>query len=389
MAREKKVNILLVDDRAENLTSLETILADLNQNLVKSNSGREALHCLLNQDFAAILLDVQMPEMNGFETAEIIRQRNRSKHTPIIFLTAYSKSQEEVFKGYTLGAVDYVFKPIVPEILKAKVRVFVELSQMYEKVREQTQLLEQEIVEHKQTAQKLRQTAAELERSNKELESFAYIASHDLQEPLRKVITFGERLKTSNTAVLDEKSLDCLNRMQEATVRMQQLISGLLTLSRVTTQAQLFQPVDLNTVINDILFDLEVRIKETRAQIEVGHLPTISGDSLQIRQLFQNLIANALKFRKPGDRPYIVIKSQTLDNGLVEISVEDNGIGFEEQYIDRIFKPFQRLHTREEYEGVGMGLAICQKIVQRHGGEITAQSKPGEGARFVVRVKGN
>lgn len=235
----------------------------------------------------------------------------------------------------------------------------------------------------------------ELSRSNEELQQFAFIASHDLQEPLRKIKAFGDRLRITYGDVLNEQGRDYLQRMQNAASRMQTLIEDLLTLSRVTTRGQPFEPVNLSLITQEVLSDLEVRIGQVGARIEVGQLLTIDADPIQMRQLLQNLIGNALKFYRK-DVPLVVkIYCQFLSNPsnkllgvqeLCAIYVEDNGIGFDEKYLDRIFNVFQRLHGRNEYEGTGMGLAICRKIVERHRGDITAQSKPGSGATFIVTL---
>jgi PAS domain S-box-containing protein len=233
----------------------------------------------------------------------------------------------------------------------------------------------------------------ELSRSNEELQQFAFIASHDLQEPLRKIKTFSERLMNTCGDSLSEPAQDYLERMQKAVVRMQTLIEDLLTLSRLTTRAQPFVSVNLAQITQEVLSDLEVRIHQTGATIEVGDLPIIKADPLQMRQLMQNLIGNALKFHRPQVPPIVKIYGQYLNNQseqiamnceLGQIIVEDNGIGFEQKYSDRIFNIFQRLHSRREYEGTGIGLTICRKIVERHYGKITAQSNPGQGTKFMV-----
>jgi PAS domain S-box-containing protein len=230
----------------------------------------------------------------------------------------------------------------------------------------------------------------ELTRSNEELQQFAFIASHDLQEPLRKIKAFGDRLKTTCGHILPPQANDYLERMLNATQRMQALIEDLLILSRVTTRAQPFVPVDLLQITQEVLSDLEVLIQQSGGKIELGNLPIIDADPLQIRQLLQNLIGNALKFHLPNKVPTVGIYSEmaTDENGkeICRLSVEDNGIGFDPKYCDRIFQVFQRLHGRSEYEGTGIGLAICRKIVERHQGSLTAQSQPGQGAKFIVTL---
>jgi two-component system, LuxR family, sensor kinase FixL len=236
-----------------------------------------------------------------------------------------------------------------------------------------------------------------LERSNKELEQFASVASHDLQEPLRKIQTFGDQLKTKSGSLLNDEGHKYLDRMLGAADRAQVLINDLLSLSRVATQAQPFTRVDLNKLMRSVVADLEVRIEETSGRVDIEELPVIEADATQMRQLYQNLIVNALKFRSPDKKPRIKISSRVIENkrlpeipgqptSLCQVLVKDNGIGFDEKYLDRIFQPFQRLHTQQEYEGTGIGLSICRRIAERHGGDITAKSRPEHGATFIVTL---
>ena len=243
-----------------------------------------------------------------------------------------------------------------------------------------------DITGRKEAEQELQRYMKELERSNRELQDFASIASHDLQEPLRKVLAFGDHLREHCKGKLDDLGLDFLSRMQNAAQRMSVLIEALLAFSRVATKAQPLHSVDTMAVMFGVLVDLEDRIARTHAKIEFGLLPRVKADSLQLRQVIQNLVANALKFQKPNSTPHIVIEGRQVDSHWCELTVRDNGIGFDEKYLDRIFRPFQRLHDRSEYEGCGMGLAICRKVVERHGGAITAHSRPGEGSTFVVTL---
>jgi PAS domain S-box-containing protein len=238
--------------------------------------------------------------------------------------------------------------------------------------------------ERKEIDDALREATRQLEVSNRELQDFAMVASHDLQEPLRKVQMFGDKLKRKYSAQLSPEGLDWLTRMMNAAMRGQSLIQGLLALSRVTTKAQPPVPVDLYETAREVASDLEARIAEASGQVKIGQLPVIEADPLQMRQLLQNLIGNALKFRKPGEPPVVRLDARKLAPGGYEILVSDNGIGFEQKYVDRIFKLFQRLHERGVYEGSGMGLAICRKIVERHGGTITARSVPGAGTTFLI-----
>ena len=237
----------------------------------------------------------------------------------------------------------------------------------------------------------------ELATSNAELQQFASIASHDLQEPLRKIQAFGNRLKATCDEALSDRGRDYLERMQNAAGRMQTLIEDLLTFSRITTKALPFVSVNLASVTQEVLMDLELQLARTNGSVEVGELPTIEAEPVQMRQLLQNLISNALKFHPEGEPPVVKLYSQLLTEEqqpvedtaiahLCQIIVQDNGIGFDEKYLDRIFNVFQRLHSRSEYEGTGMGLAIVKKIAGRHGGSITAHSTRGQGSRFIVTL---
>jgi len=753
MQIEEKVNILMVDDRPENLLALEGILSSLNENLVRAESGEEALKCLFSQDFAVILLDVHMPGLDGFETAALIRKRPRSHHTPIIFLTAFSKGDFSIFKGYSLGAVDYLLKPVEPEVLLSKVAVFVELFKKTREVKQKAaqlaavnaQLSESEarfqafmnnaptvafmknaedgryvyvnqpyeqtfekklsevqgktdfeiwppeyagqlsandqtllkngpsaevvekmptpnghphywqvfkftinfrqryiggvaidITERLQAEAELRKseerhrlvvegvkdyaifmlnpsghiiswnteagrmkgyTAEEiigkhysclypaediqrgvpehalqvslaegryesegwrvrkdgtrfwaevaisplrqedgrlgwfvkvtrditerkrvenalmlrdraiaaasdtiliagppendnpivyanpafyeltgytpeetlgrncrflqgpdtdrdvvtkiraslqakqgcratllnyrkdgtpfwneltltptrdasgnvinfigvsrdvtgrkaneeamkaltnkLEQSNQELSDFARVASHDLQEPLRKIQAFGERLRSKD--LVQPEGQPYLERMQDAARRMSNLIHDLLSLSRVATKVQPFVLVDLTQLVQGVIGDLEIRIEEVGGKVELGALPSCWADPLQMRQLYQNLIGNALKFHRPGVPPVVKVWGGCTPQGC-QFMVADNGIGFDEKYKERIFNVFERLHGRSEYQGTGVGLAICRKIVERHGGTIVAESTPGQGSTFTIML---
>lgn len=269
-----------------------------------------------------------------------------------------------------------------------------------------------DITERKIAENQLRSFASKLERSNRELQDFAYVASHDLQEPLRKVQAFGDRLNRKYSDSLGEEGNDYVRRMRDASGRMQILINDLLTFSRITTKAKPFQKTDLNRVVSEVVSDLEIRIEKTNGKVDVGILPEIDADPVQMRQLLQNLIGNALKFHKPGDAPLIEVfmqkingkgkesllnadeihstisdvEKKNIENDFFQLVVKDNGIGFDEKYLDRIFTVFQRLHGRSEYEGSGIGLAVCRKIVERHNGQITAQSEPGKGSAFIITL---
>ncbi|MBI5648447.1 MAG: HAMP domain-containing protein [Ignavibacteriae bacterium] len=264
-------------------------------------------------------------------------------------------------------------------------------NEMLRVVASRDEALRREIEIRVQAEEELRHAAVRLERSNRELQDFASVASHDLQEPLRKVLAFGDRLKRGLGGQLDERSADHLERMLKAAARMQILINDLLTYSRVTTKAQPYTQVDLSALVREVISDLEIRIEQADGTVSLGSLPTISADPMQMRQLFQNLIGNALKYHRPNVPPIVTITAECVPskNGVCDtarITIADNGIGFEEQYSEQIFVIFQRLHGRGEYEGTGIGLAVCKKIVDRHGGRISATGVPDQGAHFIVEL---
>jgi signal transduction histidine kinase len=423
---ESPADVLLVDDQPANLLALEAMLADAGLNLVRAASGPEALRRVLGCDFAVILLDVQMPGMDGFETARLIRGRARSRFTPIIFLTAYDSGPSVVADAYALGAVDFLIKPLVPVILRAKVMVFVELFRKAEQVRRQGERLrqmERQEFERLWAEEKLRQSEercreahrlneeleqrvrertaelereaaqrhqalAELTRSNAELEQFAYVASHDLQEPLRKVRVYLELLERRCRARLDDEAAQFIAFAVEAAGRMQVLIHDLLSYARVGSRGRPFEPVDCAVPFGEAVANLEAAIRESGATVTHGPLPAVQADAAQLVQLFQNLLGNAIKFR--GPRPPAVRVDAERDGCWWHFAVRDNGIGIEPRYLDRLFVLFQRLHTQGEYPGTGIGLAICKKIVERHGGRIGVDSQVGEGStfRFTLPVTG-
>ncbi len=365
-----KASVLIVDDHPENLLAVEAVLGPLEQNVVRAQSGREALKRCLEQEFAVVILDVTMPDLDGFETAALIRERDRSRHTPIIFLTAINKTDAFVFKGYSHGAVDYIFKPFSPEVLRAKVAVFVELFSKTAQLREQ--------------AERLEAMNRELLRSNEELQQFAYVASHDLREPLRKIASFADLLKRRLGDKLPGDADKYLEFMVDGVGRMQRMIDDLLDYSRAGRADRPFVQTSLDEVLTRVLSDLSPTIVSEKAKITREPLPSVKCDPTQMARLLQNLIANALKF-KGGKAPAVHVRSEETPTEW-RLFVKDSGIGIDPAYHERIFAIFKRLHTREEYPGSGIGLAICRKVVEYHGGRIWVESRSGEGATFCFTI---
>jgi two-component system, sensor histidine kinase and response regulator len=378
---DDRVNILLVDDQPANLIALEAMLHGLGQNLIKAESGREALKWLLTHECAVILLDVKMPEMDGFETATLIRERDKSRHTPILFLTAADKSQDHAVRGYAVGAVDYLVKPVVPEFVRSKVAVFVELAKKSELLRRQTQLL----VESEQAARELAETRAELvrdlEHKNRELESFSYAVSHDLRAPLRRIDSFSRAILESQGERLDDPGRRYLDRVREASQQMSQLIDDVLYLSRVTRADLREQDVDLSALTTLILSQLQESEPARKVEIKVRPGVVVTGDGQLLRIALENLLENAWKFTGKQQDSRVEF-GVTQASGEPTYFVRDNGAGFDMTYADRLFGPFQRLHAQGEFPGSGIGLATVQRIIHRHGGQVWAEGLVGQGATF-------
>ncbi|MDB5253001.1 MAG: histidine kinase [Flaviaesturariibacter sp.] len=516
--------ILIVDDKPENILSLRSIL-ELNKFEVDTAlSGEEALKKILKQTYVLIILDVQMPGMDGFEVAEAISSYSRSKHTPIIFLSAVSTHKKFIAKGFESGAIDYIVKPVDPDLLILRVKTLQRLFEQTAALNESQRALQAEVEVRKEAEQALSSTVAELhttlesipqiaftarpdgslefvnqcwfdysataarfpqaheddkdldrewraaiasgrglelelriqqratglyryhllraspvlrdgapvkwvgtftdiheqkmlsellenkveertraliaanrelEETNNDLQQFTAIASHDLKEPLRKIQFFGSRVIETLGDRADDV-VQYLQKINQSSNRMSRLIDDVLNFSKLS-QANLFAPTDLNAVLDELVVDLELLIRDTGARIDRTPLPMIDANAGLMRQAFQNIISNALKFSRPGVPPEIRITGETVealdahaaatpDGPFCRISIADNGIGFDVRYLAKIFSIFQRLHTRDKYEGTGIGLAITKKIVQKHQGTITATSREGEGSCFIIVV---
>jgi signal transduction histidine kinase len=375
------VNILLVDDQPANLVALEAMLQVLGQNLIRAESGREALKWLLTHEFAVILLDVKMPDMDGFETATLIRQRDKSRHTPILFLTAADSSQTQAVRGYAVGAVDYLVKPVVPEFVRSKVAVFVELAKKTELLRQQTQLLAQSEQAALELAEARAELVRDLEHKNRELESFSYAVSHDLRAPLRRIDSFSRAVLESQGDRLDEAGRRFLSRVREASQQMSQLIDDVLYLSKVTRADLREQQVDLSALATLILTRLHEGDPGRRVEMKIRPGVVVTGDGQLLKIALENLLENAWKFtsKQPDSR---------IEFGVTQVAgeptyfVRDNGAGFDMGYGDRLFGPFQRLHAENEFAGSGIGLATVQRIIHRHGGRVWAEGLVGQGATF-------
>jgi signal transduction histidine kinase/DNA-binding response OmpR family regulator len=513
--------ILIVDDKSENIFSLKSVLEANLFEVDTALSGEEALRKVLKNTYTLVILDVQMPGMDGFEVAEALTGLSRTKDIPIIFLSAVNTHKSFITKGFASGAIDYITKPVDPDILILKVRMFDRLYEQSRALNKAHNALKQEIEVRKEAEQALSDTVnelhstlqsipqiaftarpdgtlefvnqywyrysdskkifpvthpdekdlaqvweqclragrewetevrikeqisetyryhlmralpvtsdgqivkwvgtftdiheqkllsenleqrvgertreleiinRELEASNHDLQQFASVASHDLQEPLRKIQLFSSLIQTRPDA--DPEMVNYLRKIRDSSARMRKLIEDLLSFARIS-QAATFEITSIATIVRDILVDLELLIQEKKATLDIGPLPVVEVVPGLIRQVFQNIISNALKFSKTDEPPLVTIRSEYVDEpsatapsvekgDYCRISIRDNGIGFDEQYVDKIFTLFQRLNDQEQYAGTGIGLAIAKKIVEKHNGMITVHSQPEEGSVFIV-----
>jgi signal transduction histidine kinase/DNA-binding response OmpR family regulator len=514
--------ILIVDDKRENIVPLKKILELHNLQADAAESGEEALKKILMRDYSLIIMDVQMPGMDGFEVVETLSGSNRTKDIPVIFLSAINKHKKYISKGYETGGVEYLTKPVDPDLLILKVKTFLKLYEQKRELKDIRDMLSKEIeirkkaqenlsiqmeelrsalqslpqiafiiskegsieyvndhwysysseattfpethpddygacgnwdkhfekgiefscekrikhlksnafryfllkivpVKHNKiitrwvgtftdiheqkianeslemkVAERTRELISkneELELSNHELQQFSWVVSHDLKEPLRKIEIFIKIIKDRYLKE-DEKAVDYVNRTISSAERMTKLITDLIDYSRLSSSV-LPQETDLNEIIGEVLSDLEYIIEKKQAVIEIKDLPSLKAVPSQLRQVFQNLVGNSLKFSKEGMPPLIEISSELIESkefdspksesgSYCRITVKDNGIGFDESYLDKIFVIFQSLNDRSSYEGTGIGLAIAKKIIEKHNGLITAKSKIGEGSSFII-----
>jgi signal transduction histidine kinase len=374
--------VLVVDDEAAGLLAMKSVLESSDRRLVLARSGRDALRFMLTEDFAVVLLDVRMPDIDGLETARIIRSRPRSAATPIIFLTAASGDDDQVSLGYEAGAVDYVLKPVNPTILDSKVAVFVDLFRTHrELVRQSVRTRE---AERRRDLAEAQNRILELSRSNSQLEQFAFAASHDLREPMRMIASYVQLLDERYRGTFDESATRWIGHALDGVTRMQAMMDGLMEVARVGGADEAMEPTSTATAFDDALRSLSVAVEESQGVVSRGPLPTVLASRVNMVQVFQNLLGNALKFR--SEVPPHVHATARRDGALWHITIQDNGIGIDPRDADRAFRIFQRLHTRAEFPGTGLGLSLVCTAVRSWGGEVRFEPAPVQGSRFIVSL---
>jgi two-component system sensor histidine kinase/response regulator len=351
------VNILLVDDRPENLLSLESILEQTGRKIFKASSGNEALKITLSEEIGLILLDVQMPEMDGFEVARLLKENSRTKDIAIIFVTAISKEEKFTIQGYEEGAVDYLHKPLEINIVKAKVAVFEKL--------------------YLQKAD-LQEYADKVERINKQLDEFVYIVSHDLKAPLRGLASLATFMEDELGENPKPEILDILHMMKSRTVRMQNLIDGILHYSRLGNTVMEKEKVDVKELINNII-DLISLPENIRVEIS-DNMPLLVTEKIKLHEVLQNLISNAVKYNDK-EKGELKISCEDADDHYI-FRISDNGIGIKPEHHEKIFGIFQTLQPKDKVESTGIGLTIVKKIIEQQNGTIFLESELGKGSIF-------
>jgi signal transduction histidine kinase len=407
MTEDRRVKLLLVDDRQENLVALQAILEPLGQNLVLAHSGEEALKCVLQHDFACILLDVQMPEMNGFDVAQIIKSREKSRYIPIIFLSAISKEDSYVFKGYSMGAVDYVFKPFNPDVLRSKVAVFVDLYLKQQQIIEQAELLaesqrrELELEHRAELLESEAKSAAQLAELNKQLQErqreleqamgvrnrFYASMSHELRTPINAVIGYSTLMIDNIYGPLNDKQREGLQRTLRAARHLLELVNDVLDLSKIEAgKIELsMQPVNVATLIDDLFVTVRPLADEHGTKLTFEK-PTeqlsVVTDPRRVRQILLNLLSNAIKF---GMQKPIRVTCTRREQGGITISVIDQGEGISKDDQSRIFEEFVQVSPTQQM-GTGLGLPISRRLAELLDGSLEVNSQPGSGSTFVLNL---
>lgn len=358
-------DILIVDDTPDNLRLLSAMLTRQGLEVRKALNGQRAIASVQADPPDLILLDIKMPEMSGYEVCQELKANPATREVPVIFISALDDALDKV-KAFASGGADYVTKPFQEAEVLARIENQMRLRRL------QCQLMQQN---------------EDLARSNRELEQFAYVVSHDLQQPLQSITGFAKLIGLKYPEMLETSARDYLNGIIDAGSRMQHLIQDLLAYAQVGQQAPTFERVDCNQLLKQVELNLRVALQEKQVDLQVGPLPQVLGSETQLLQLFQNLLSNAIKFTRPGVTPQIALSAQEKEQEWL-FGLHDNGIGMSPENLQRIFEAFQRLHSSKQYAGNGIGLATCKKIVENHGGRIWAEATVNQGTSFYFTLKG-
>jgi len=378
--------ILIIDDKSANIFALEKLLERPERFFLDATNGEDGLKIALANKIDLIILDVQMPGMDGFEVAQILKSNKRTKDIPILFASAEKKERHSIMKGFEEGAVDYLSKPLDPEVTKAKVAVLLKIQLQKRELIEKNRSLEMADSQIKQLNSELQKNIIQLEGVNKELESFSYSISHDLQAPLRILNGHSAILLEDYGDTLDDEAKRLLGSVRRNTQKMNDLITDLLKFSKSGRQEVEKAEIDTAKLVNTVILEFETSTPP-KATIILNPLLPVYADYSLVTKVWINLISNAIKYSAKKESPKIEIGSIQHENEIIHY-VRDNGAGFDMQYADKLFGVFQRLHKASEFEGTGVGLAIVKRIISKHGGRVWAESKPNEGASFYFSLPG-
>lgn len=366
-----KPKILIVDDKQENLIALETVLKDLDVEVIKATSGNEALKQTLNHDFSLALIDIQMPEMDGYELAAILREDEKTASLPFIFISGIYTDHVNVFKGYDRGAFSFITKPFQPEILINKVKLFIGIYHHEYMLKRLNDDLERK--------------NEELSIVNKELEAFTYSVSHDLRAPLRVINGYSQIILKEHAEVVDEEVKRLLHIVGSNVKKMGDLIDNLLSFSKIGKREVNSDIVNMDLLVRSCIEEMKVTYEGKKVKWIVGTLDPCYGDSQLLNQVMINFLSNAVKYSSKKEQPEVEITSSIKGEEVI-YSIKDNGVGFDMKYYKKLFGVFQRLHRSNEFEGTGVGLAIIQRIVMKHHGRVWAESSLDNGAKFFFSV---
>ncbi len=380
---DSRITVLLIDDKESNIFVLEQLLDKPDRSFLRATDGKEGLRLALTKEVDLIILDVQMPDMNGFEVAQVLKSNKRTRDIPIIFASAEMKERQSIIQGFEEGAVDYLSKPLDPELTRAKVAVLLKIQLQKRELIEKNNALEKADYQIKELNEELTKNVKQLELANKELESFTYSVSHDLRAPVRAMVGHASILQ-EELAEANEEIRKALNRIQYNSIRMNVMIDQLLKFSQLGRTDIQKSELDMENVVQNVLSDID---KSHHARIEIHTLFSAFADQPLLTHVWMNLISNAIKYSNKNETPVVEIGSSKAGEETIYY-VKDNGVGFDMEYAEKLFGVFQRLHKPTEFEGTGVGLAIVHRIISRHGGKVWAEAKVNEGATFFFSLPG-
>jgi signal transduction histidine kinase len=375
-----EATVLIIDDTPANIYSIENLLNKEGRRFLTASNGKDGLKMAFNNNVDLIILDVQMPDMDGFEVASVLKSNKRTRDIAIIFASAEKSERASIMKGFEGGAVDYLLKPLDPELTKAKVDVLLQIQLQKKELLEKNESLERADAQIKKLNNELKKNLDQLEVINKELESFSYSVSHDLRAPLRALIGYSTMLEEEYGDKVGDEGKKWIKTIASKGARMNQLIDDLLEFSKAGKKQLQIANIEMHELVNTLCNELKESLQH-RATVVIKDLHPAVGDPMLLRQVWINLISNAIKYSSKQEESTVEISSTVNDTHII-YSVKDNGAGFDMQYADKLFGVFQRLHKETEFAGTGIGLSIVHRIVSRHGGNVWAESAVDAGATF-------